>query len=271
MSLLEQFFQFGVFRTRELRELLEDEDKLNHLIKCSERFQGLQRAAEKILISNQKLAKVSLSQKPKFRDARLLLAMKYKEMEKLRNLIQAKQEQLAEKYSVHYAQSCLLKMINRAEEECELLFQRFAEGKTPLPDFLESFLSSRKLHHIRLILVKKLQEIIQHREKTTQRLDEIHSEAQDFSLGFPEQIHNPCRPICSLATVLVLPSCCHPPFLPFGDHGHSAQYLPHLPFCFNYDESLRPAVRGRGPRWPTTPVRLQPLKVQQRRDKQAPQ
>lgn len=58
--------------------------------------QGLQRAAEKMLVSNQKLAKVALSQKPQFRDAKLLLAMKYKELEKLRSIIQAKQEQLGE-------------------------------------------------------------------------------------------------------------------------------------------------------------------------------
>lgn len=47
-------------------------------------------------ISNQRLAKVNLSQKPKFRDAKFLLAMKYRELGKLRSLIQAKQEQLGE-------------------------------------------------------------------------------------------------------------------------------------------------------------------------------
>lgn len=57
-----------------------------------------QRAVEKMLISNQRLAKLSLSQKPKFRDAKLLLAMKYKELGKLKSLIQAKQEQLGKFY-----------------------------------------------------------------------------------------------------------------------------------------------------------------------------
>ena len=59
-------------------------------------FQGLQRAAEKMLVSNQRLARVTLSQNPKFRDAKLLLAMKYKELDQLRSIIQAKQEQLGE-------------------------------------------------------------------------------------------------------------------------------------------------------------------------------
>lgn len=63
-------------------------------------FQGLQRAAEKMLLSNQKMAKVSLSQKPTFRNAKLLLAVKYKELEKLRGIIQAKQEQLGEFWKI---------------------------------------------------------------------------------------------------------------------------------------------------------------------------
>lgn len=56
----------------------------------------MQRAAEKMQVSNHKLAKVGLSHKPAFRDAKLLLAMKYRELGKLRSIIQAKQEQLGE-------------------------------------------------------------------------------------------------------------------------------------------------------------------------------
>ncbi|XP_032363217.1 vacuolar protein sorting-associated protein 37D [Etheostoma spectabile] len=87
---------FGALRTRELRELLEDEDKINDITRCSDKFQGLQKAAEKMLVSNQIMAKVGLSQKPKFKDAKLLLAMKYKELENIRSIIQAKHEQLGE-------------------------------------------------------------------------------------------------------------------------------------------------------------------------------
>lgn len=49
-----------------------------------------------MLVSNQIIAKVGLSQKAKFRDAKLLLAMKYKELENIRSIIQAKHEQLGE-------------------------------------------------------------------------------------------------------------------------------------------------------------------------------
>ncbi|KAL7401084.1 hypothetical protein ABVT39_022657 [Epinephelus coioides] len=256
--------QFGALRTGELRELLEDEDKIKHIIRCSEKFQGLQRAAEKMLVSNQKLAKVCLSQKPKFRDTKLILAMKYKELEELQSLVQVKQEQLAEKYSVHSAQWSLLEKIKHAEEECEMMFQRFVEGKTPLAEFLDSFLSSQKLQHIRMVLVKKLQEV---------RLGEIHPDTQCVSA---EEIQDACLPVCSLTSAVVLPACCHPPFLlPYGTHVNTAHCLQHTPFCHDYshdcDESLRPGVHRRGSKWPARPVRLQPLKVPQRKHQQAPQ
>ncbi|XP_070685459.1 vacuolar protein sorting-associated protein 37D-like [Pempheris klunzingeri] len=254
--------QFGALRTRELRELLQDEDKINHIVRCSEKLQRVQRAAEKMLVSNQKLAKVALSHKQTFRDAKLVLAKKYRELEKLRSIIQAKQEQLAEKYSLPHAQCCLLGKINRAEEECELLFQRFAEGKTPLEDFLDSFLSSQKLQHVRLVLVKKLQEMTE--LQSTGRLSEIYPDT--------EQIHNACLPVCSLTTAVILPACCHPPFLlPFATHLNAAHCLQHLPSCHDYSGSLSPGVHGRAPKWPARPVRLQPLRVQQRRHQQAPQ
>ncbi|XP_045930055.1 vacuolar protein sorting-associated protein 37D-like isoform X2 [Micropterus dolomieu] len=269
MAVMSLSVHFGALRTRELRNLLQDEDKINHIIRCSEKFQGLQRAAEKRLLSNQKMAKISLSQKTQFRDAKLLLAMKYKELEKLRSIIQAKQEQLG-KHSVHYYQQCLLKKINRAEEECELLFQRFAEGKTPVADFLDSFLTLQKLQHIRLVLVKKLQEITELR--STQRISEINPETQHFSAGFPEQIRNTCLPVCSLTTAVILPTCCHPTFLlPFGTHANTVHCLQHLPFRHDYNESLLARVHGRSPKWPGRPVRLQPLKVQHSRHQQAPQ
>lgn len=47
-------------------------------------------------VSNKEIAKKGLSQKPKFRDTKLLLAMKYRLLENLRSIIQAKQEHIGE-------------------------------------------------------------------------------------------------------------------------------------------------------------------------------
>ncbi|KAL6115915.1 vps37d [Pungitius sinensis] len=257
---------FGALRTGELREMLEDEDKINRTINCREKFQVLQRAAEKMQVSNKEIAKIGLSQKPKFRDTKLLLAMKYRLLENLKSIIQVKQEQIAEKYTLHDALQSLMQKIKHGEQESEMLFQKFAEENTSLEEFVNSFLRLRKLQHIRMTLVTSLQGIIE--LGSFYRLNEIHPERQHFSA---EEIHNTCLPVCSLTAAVVLPAGCRPTFLlPFGGLANTAHRFHHLPFCPDYNESLRPGARGRGSKWPARPVHLQPLKVHQRRHQQAP-
>lgn len=138
-----------------------------------------------------------------------------------------------------------------------------------LADFLDSFLSSRKFHHTSLVLVKKLQEMIE--LKLIQRLGGIQPCTEQSSAGFPVQVCNACLPVCSLNTRVVFPACCLPPLLlPCGTHVNTGHCPQHLPFCLDYNESLHGGVHGRGPKWPARPVRLQPLEVHLRRHQQAP-
>lgn len=140
-----------------------------------------------------------------------------------------------------------------------MLFQRFAERKTPLADFLDSFLKSRKLQHMSIVLVKKLQEFIEF--KSRQTLCDNHPDTQ---------MHNVCLPVCGLTTAVVLPTCCHPSLLlPCGAHINTSHCLQqHSPFCHDYCDSVYPRVHRRGPKWPVRPVRLQPLKVQRRQEQE---
>lgn len=132
----------------------------------------------------------------------------------------------------------------------QLLFQRFTDGKTAIQDFLELFVSSQKLHHIRLVLMKNLQEIIRNETKTAQRLSEAHY----LSLGLPEQV--------SLTTAAVLP----PFLLVLGAHINTVPCIQPSLFCSDEDELLRMGVHLRGRK----PIRLQPLNMQPRRHQPAP-
>ncbi|XP_028320151.1 vacuolar protein sorting-associated protein 37D-like [Gouania willdenowi] len=239
----------GVWSSGELLELLGDEDRINLMVNRSDQVQKLQRAAENILISNQKLAKANLSQQPKLRDTKLLLAVKYKELETLRNIVQVKQELLGEKCSLCYARLCLQRKIDHAEEEIELLLRRFTEGRTLLEDFLDVFLSSRMLQHVRLVVLKKLQEMI--RVQQTHSLGEV---VQSVSEGVSEQI-------CSS---FLLPVCIHPPFLLPINVIH-----PVTRSTISTDDFLGLGVYRVGLRWPARPDQLQPLGLHQRRNKQA--
>ncbi|CAG6000835.1 unnamed protein product [Menidia menidia] len=257
MSVREQL-NSGVWRTRELRELLENEEQINRIVRCSEKFQRLQWAAEKMLVSNKKLAKDNLSQKPKLRDAKLLLAMKYKELEKLRSLVQAKQERL-EKYSIRQVKACLVQKISHTEQQLELLFQRFSEGKTTLADFLDSFLSSQKLQHTRLVLVKKLQEQI--------RLQEVPVFPARVPVGFAGQIQ---MQFSGLTSAVLLPACCLPPvLLPLCPHASAAlQSSQHSQHSQSHPEDPGLPPRGRGFGRSARPARLQPLEARQKKRQQ---
>lgn len=148
----------------------------------------------------------------------------------------------------------------------QMLFQKFAEGNTTLEEFLNSFLSLRKLQHIRMTLVKRLQGIVE--LGSFHRLTEIHPGRQHFPA---EEIHDDCLPLCSLTAAVVSPACCRPVFrLPFGGLANTVYRVHHLPLCHDYSESLRPGAQGRGSKRPARPVHLQPLKVHQRRHQQAP-
>lgn len=134
-----------------------------------------------------------------------------------------------------------------------------------LADFLDSFLSSRKFQHISLILVKKLQEMIE--LKLIQRLSGI----KRSSAGSLVQVCNACLPVCSLNTGVVFSACClHPPLLPCGTHVSTGHCLQPSPLPLDYNESLQEGAHGRGNKWPARPVRLQPLEVHLRRHQQAP-
>lgn len=141
----------------------------------------------------------------------------------------------------------------------QLLFQRFVEGKVPLADFLDSFHGLRKLQHISLILLKKLQEATEVRPP--QRLSQVQPDSQCLSGAFPDQIHNLCLPVCGLSTAVLL--------LPFDPHVSSG--LCPTGNCFHQPEFLPAGRRGPGQKWPSRAVRLQPLNLQHSRHHQGPQ
>ncbi|CAL8347500.1 unnamed protein product [Arctogadus glacialis] len=202
--------QFGFLRITELRRLLQDEEKCNAIIRYSEKFQSLKSAIDNILVSNHRLAKASLFHKPAFRDTKRLLAMKYKELEKLMGNIRAKLSYLDEKYTglLHMVQLSLVKKILSVEQESEALLQRFVDGGTPVGDFLEGFLHLRKLYHVRQVLRNVTRDMVIARRTPG-------SPAGVGTTGDPRRFvpspagplsHPRCDRFRSLAPVLVLPA-----------------------------------------------------------------
>lgn len=148
----------------ELGELLQNDDKMDQIIRLNEKFQDLQVDREMLLTSNRSLAEESLARRPRLCNGKLQLAEKYRELSNLATACWEKQSQLearVQKHSLQTAQNLLQEEVARAEEHSEELLEKFMEGNVSLDEFLDSFQSSRKTYHIRRAQAEKMQEVVQ--------------------------------------------------------------------------------------------------------------
>ncbi|GLD46388.1 vacuolar protein sorting-associated protein 37D, partial [Lates japonicus] len=155
---------YRALSTSELRELLQNDDKMDQIIRLNETFQELQVDRETLLTSNRSLAEESLARRPRLNNGKLQLAEKYRELSNLATTCWEKQSQLearVQKHSLQTAQNLLQEEVARAEEHSEELLEKFMEGNVSLDEFLDSFQSSRKTYHIRRAQAEKMQEIAQ--------------------------------------------------------------------------------------------------------------
>ncbi|XP_074527622.1 vacuolar protein sorting-associated protein 37D [Halichoeres trimaculatus] len=153
----------------ELSELLQNDDKMDQIIRLNEKFQDLQVDRETLLTSNRSLAEESLARQPRLCNGKLQLAEKYRELSNLATTCWEKQSQLeahGQKHSLQTAQNLLQEEVARAEEHSEELLEKFMEGNISLDEFLDSFQSSRKTYHIRRAQAEKMQEVVQAKQQT---------------------------------------------------------------------------------------------------------
>ncbi|XP_069001991.1 vacuolar protein sorting-associated protein 37D [Embiotoca jacksoni] len=158
---------YRALSTSELRELLQNDDKMDQIIRLNEKFQDLQEDRETLLTSNRSLAEESLARRPRLNNGKLQLAEKYRELSNLATACWEKQSRLeahVQKHSLQTAQNLLQEEVARAEEHSEELLEKFMEGNVSLDDFLDSFQSSRKTCHVRRAQAEKMQEVAQARK-----------------------------------------------------------------------------------------------------------
>ncbi|XP_041863414.1 vacuolar protein sorting-associated protein 37D [Melanotaenia boesemani] len=155
---------YRALSTAELRELLQNDDKMDQIIRLNEKFQDLQVDRETLLTSNRSLAEESLAEQPRLNNGKLQLAEKYNKLSNLVTTCWEKQSQLearGQKHSLQTVQNLLQEEVARAEEHSEELLEKFMEGNVSLDEFLDSFQSSRKMYHIRRAQAEKMQEVVQ--------------------------------------------------------------------------------------------------------------
>ncbi|XP_042647657.1 vacuolar protein sorting-associated protein 37D isoform X3 [Tyto alba] len=181
--------RFGALSTAHLRALLQDEPRLQRAARLSRKFQSLQLEREMCLASNCTLARVNLSLRPRLEDGKASLAIKYQELQEIREACWDKQQRLEmylEKWSQQSALGQLQAKLNAFEAESEAQIQQFLAQDLPLDSFLESFCQSRTRSHICRTQLEKLQELLQKDQESCSTPGSLASSA-----GRPRQPHGP--------------------------------------------------------------------------------
>uniref|UniRef100_A0A8C4V3L3 VPS37D subunit of ESCRT-I n=1 Tax=Falco tinnunculus TaxID=100819 RepID=A0A8C4V3L3_FALTI len=200
--------RFGALSTAQLRALLQDELRLQRAARLSRKFQSLQLEREMCLASNCALARVNLSLRPRLEDGKASLAIKYQELQEIREACWEKQQCLEaylKKWSPQSALGQLQAKLDASEAESETQVERFLAQDLPLDSFLESFHQSRTRSHICQTQLEKLQELL--------RKDQVGRDpvglagppkAFDLSYGFvshlPALEHQPASPCSEISS-----------------------------------------------------------------------
>ncbi|XP_018597388.2 vacuolar protein sorting-associated protein 37D [Scleropages formosus] len=269
---------FRALSTSELRDLLQDEHKMDQMVKLSEKFQELQVERENLLTTNRSLAEESLARRPCLQNGKMRLAQKYQELEKLASTCREKQSRLEshmQKHSPQTAQNLLQEEVARAEEESEDLLERFMEASVPLEGFLESFQSSRRTYHIRRAQAEKMQEFNRSERnlRTHKKAEEEGGKREEVQEARPNGFiaQGPARVFqlrYGLTPAILLPSF---PLASASGQTHAVSLPPldtqpgqahMLGSGLSHSGPGQPVglrVIGQLPGWPARPVRLQQL------------
>lgn len=147
----------------ELKELLEDSEKLTNLTNDSPEIQNVQLEKEMAFATNRSLAEKNLELKPHLENEKTQLSEKYQQLQVLSNKCQQHTEKLG-KLAASYKPDQLLNWLQNecanSDEVSENAAEAFLAGEVPLESFLEDFPRKRRLAHIQRVQLEKLEELM---------------------------------------------------------------------------------------------------------------
>ncbi|XP_051891924.1 vacuolar protein sorting-associated protein 37D [Pristis pectinata] len=185
--------RFGIFNTRQLKDVLEDEEKLARMVQLSPQLQALQLEREMTLANNRRMAEDNLSMQPLLDTGKLRLAGKYQELQEVTAVYGEKQRKVAaylERHSPKSALELLRRDMVKKEEESEEITDTFLAGKVSLESFLQKFHRTRKLCHVRKTQMEKLQELIKKDKRSQQQVVQQRTEQRAASHNLPPNLRN---------------------------------------------------------------------------------
>ncbi|XP_011702361.1 PREDICTED: vacuolar protein sorting-associated protein 37B [Wasmannia auropunctata] len=147
----------------ELKELLNNDGKFEDIVKDIKQFKELETEKEMLMASNRSLAEFNLSKQPELEEGKQELKELSEQANQLCSSVRDKIDEMRDKsgtMTVDTALDLLQAAAAEIEEESEGVAEKFLAGDIEVDEFLDQFLSRRKLMHLRKVKVDKLRELI---------------------------------------------------------------------------------------------------------------
>ncbi|XP_071561292.1 vacuolar protein sorting-associated protein 37B [Temnothorax nylanderi] len=147
----------------ELKELLNNDGKFEDIVRDIKQFKDLETEKEMLMASNRSLAEFNLAKQPELEEGKQVLKELSEQANQLCISVRSKIDEMRDKsgtMSVDAALDLLQAAAAEIEEESEGIAEKFLAGDIEVDEFLDQFLSRRKLMHLRKVKVDKLRELI---------------------------------------------------------------------------------------------------------------
>ncbi|XP_014677942.1 PREDICTED: vacuolar protein sorting-associated protein 37B-like [Priapulus caudatus] len=150
-------------KKQELQELLDDDDKVNDLIKDTKQVKNIDVEKEMMLASNRSLAEFNLSRETRFQQAKDHLAKSHLSALELREALNAdtaKLDSIVSQNSLDTMLAVLQTAAAEEEEDTEQMTEDLLSGKLSMDKFMATYLTRRSLAHMRRVKSEKMQQIL---------------------------------------------------------------------------------------------------------------
>ncbi|KAM6987062.1 VPS37B subunit of ESCRT-I b [Aplochiton taeniatus] len=151
------------FTMAQLNELLEDDEKLNSIIKEMDEMREVQQIKDLTQASNMSLAEQNLRLQPSLDHQKNQLTKHYGHLQELYDNYQLRKSTL-DYSSGNSSLDIMLALLQaegaKIEEETEIMADSFLDGEVSLDSFMDSYHRKRRLAHLRRIKIDKLREIV---------------------------------------------------------------------------------------------------------------
>lgn len=170
--------------TDELRSVLNDDTRLDELLKDVKQGNDRETEKEMLLASNRSLAEYNLSMEPILISHKNDVIKFSEDGEEWYNKVSIKYEKLLEllgQNKLDAKLSVLQLATAEVEDESEKIAETFLGGGYDVDDFLEQFISRRKVMHLNKVKTDKLSEMIRHRGNIDARGNDLWNHSNHVS------------------------------------------------------------------------------------------